>query len=1000
MNILSTERKQSSEVQALLTSARPLRLLVRNTVEQTDPAANGQRHQTHEQPSGKARQTLLRSVCCGRRGAARENRADSQAFQDVQNVATSSAIVNDNDSSVSSDEVVTGLSPGTQVPHVVAEYWRQVYSEKAIWKQKMPLRQQVQPALMLPNSDPDHWRLVQDTLGGMRPKTLSELRQRLNVYAGGALGFQGRNKISVAGLSELLRRHPELNGTFLETIIPHLISKIDALTDFCRKTLEFGTGWKLGMWQGGPMWFNSSTHTFQRQQPLEIRRIRSWLPREWVQNCCNDYLKMLRQGERKTVEIPREMCCTLLANMFMCVFRTSDPVRNNLPRRSFEQLFASREPHDVARVRMMVCYFERSIERDAQPPPVDIEQLYADLVEFDLVSPDGVDKMRRAILDRMATPAQYTNMFQDKIERLKAERALRQAEESGKSQSWEKPSAALTMLANGTVRISRLQSYMTPQQWAASESALLGLQIVPPGDEHTGLLSRGCLQVHSSSVILGGSSLTGNQTHRYLPCDEEVRWFERPELLIANLLVPPLLDNEAVHIIGAERFSQAAGLGCDLRFEKAVLDDTHRLREAGPRDGMLLHAITCIDPIDLCGSCEPWTFEQQMDASSLLREINKLHAGFLPVDEFELCHFPTIASGSNCWGCGRHLCGWGHYELRAVLQWLAASQTGRKLRYFIEDAPQELHLHARLQKFMTRMTRPRLAVNFEAAFRSFDEDGDGDISSTEFKRGLEKLGVVLKPQQLQDVLRVFDKDGGGSIDYREFARQFNGGGGGMSNLSRQITMELRSKFEKVSDPEHEKEAKANAREARESGGEEYICVERCRIRAGPEIDSEEVGMLERGKEIVVLQKVEISAMKAMEGNRVDDDYRGQMVTRLRIGGGTPGWVSLTMPGGKPTMEPCAQTKIISVGTVWTALATLGRWMLKPRNRSHSSNPLNGADFLEVLARAVEDPEGFQDEAVDLRLCVIKAEQLQRADGLLGKSDPCAFTPSLFSVSIL
>lgn len=112
----------------------------------------------------------------------------------------------------------------------------------------------------------------------------------------------------------------------------------------------------------------------------------------------------------------------------------------------------------------------------------------------------------------------------------------------------------------------------------------------------------------------------------------------------------------------------------------------------------------------------------------MFRELTKAHAGFLPVDQHELDQFNTVATGSNCWGCGSHLRGWGHYELRAVLQWLAASQAGRRLRYFEEDAPAEIRLGERLQAFVTRMTRTRLAVNFEAAFKAFDDDGDGVIS--------------------------------------------------------------------------------------------------------------------------------------------------------------------------------------------------------------------------------------------------------------------------------
>ena len=91
-----------------------------------------------------------------------------------------------------------------------------------------------------------------------------------------------------------------------------------------------------------------------------------------------------------------------------------------------------------------------------------------------------------------------------------------------------------------------------------------------------------------------------------------------------------------------------------------------------------------------------------------------------------------------------------------------------------------------------------------------------------------------------------------------------------------------------------------------------------------------------------------------------------------------------MPGGRATMEPCAQVTIITVGTVYTALATLSRWMLKPRNRGKPKNPLNGAPFLETLAECVEDPVGYEDECKDVRLRVVAAHALSRADGLVGK----------------
>ena len=59
----------------------------------------------------------------------------------------------------------------------------------------------------------------------------------------------------------------------------------------------------------------------------------------------------------------------------------------------------------------------------------------------------------------------------------------------------------------------------------------------------------------------------------------------------------------------------------------------------------------------------------------MLRELNKASAGFsMPVGDRT---FPYIATGN--WGCGVF---GGHVQLKAVLQWIAASHGNAPLRYF------------------------------------------------------------------------------------------------------------------------------------------------------------------------------------------------------------------------------------------------------------------------------------------------------------------------------
>eukprot|EP01052_Picozoa_sp_SAG31_P048334 SAG31_NODE_10065_length_1188_cov_1.604224_2_plen_313_part_01 len=242
VNSTSTSRVSAADVQSLLTPERPLRLLLRYRIGPSDSS--------HDKMMAESPRRSLRSIlCCGRKGHI------PAACEPV------TALVNANERSDTKfdDDSASNIAPfqpwNVPIPTPKYDYL----------KVPMPLRQQAMPTLVLPNADPQHWMAVQGALCDSRPTTLSELRQRLNRYAGGLLGYQGRKKLSVAGLSELLRLFPEMHGTFLPFIVPHLVAKIDALTDFCRKALEKGTGWRRGVWQGTPIWFNQKLQRYQRR---------------------------------------------------------------------------------------------------------------------------------------------------------------------------------------------------------------------------------------------------------------------------------------------------------------------------------------------------------------------------------------------------------------------------------------------------------------------------------------------------------------------------------------------------------------------------------------------------------------------------------------------------------------------------------------------------------------------------------------------------------------
>ena len=888
------------------------------------------------------------------------------------------------------------------------------------------LRQSVLPALTLPCSplpagrggvtkDDGVWTRANSALsaiamGGRKPKSLMEVREAFNTYCPGMLGFSGVGQLSVAGLSEMMAQFSETRKggefDFLALTFPHIVEKALGLTELCRASLEHSAGWYFRRdLHGNGVWFHPKTKQFSRGPPEAVRRVKSMMPNEWVDNCALEVLKMLRQGATGGVQIPREMVTCLLANMFLCTFPATDPEKHLLPRRTLAGLLSSRLPWDVHRLRAFVNFFERSLERERNgklPPAVDLQKMFKDMIEFRMATSEEVFNWNQFIIMERATPETYTEKYLPKVEVLRHHRAVRRAAEEGMilGANEPPPGAALEELSLGEVRVYRQHCYRAASDWSQSEKTLLQIQVVPAGgEENERMLARTCLTVHSSSVILGGSALTAKQDpdgelahtkHRrqYLPTEEEVTFAERSEMFTACLLCPSLQDGEAVHIIGAERFCEfGSALGTELRYGKTVLDDSPRAD-----DGTVLKAYCCIDPIDACGSTEPWPFSSQLQLQYMLRETNKAYAGFKPADDLERRLFRAVATSADSWGCGTHLNGWGHVELRAVLQWLAACEAGRPMRYF-EKSAHKINFGRRLGDFMRALTRPRQAINFEKAFRAFDEDGDGDITTMEFSEGLTRLGINLSPQQRLDIIRAFDRDGDGTIDYREFAKQFNSTklGAGGNHLSRKLTGMLRDRFEAMMEEDTEgAAASARAREAALKGGEVYVCVKNCRVRAGEDIDSEEVGSLNRGIEVVCLEKVEVDAIKVQKGQKIAEEYRGKKLMRLRIEEPIAGWVSLSLPGGEPQLEPMNQIRNITVGDLWDSLILLARWMNKPHNAAHPQNPLNGSvGFLETLQEVVESPEGFMDASKDMRLRVIGCKNLKRADGFMGKSDPYA-----------
>lgn len=230
------------------------------------------------------------------------------------------------------------------------------------------------------------------------------------------------------------------------------------------------------------------------------------------------------------------------------------------------------------------------------------------------------------------------------------------------------------------------------------------------------------LEVDFANEYLGGGAL-------HMGCvQEEIRFMINPELIVGMLFMVSMRKNEAIEIIGSERFSCYMGYGSSFRFvgdyvDKKPFDSTSRRTTR----------IVAIDALDCPGK---W----QYGVDYLVREINKAYCGFFDQSKYKVYmknfqeasvsksnlgqnedftianndHYvsshtsthsqdPVVSSGEDQsanqhnlalpialetyqenigiatgnWGCGAF---GGDPEIKCVVQWLAASQA---LRQFI-----------------------------------------------------------------------------------------------------------------------------------------------------------------------------------------------------------------------------------------------------------------------------------------------------------------------------
>ncbi|KAJ4749050.1 hypothetical protein LUZ62_083455 [Rhynchospora pubera] len=243
-------------------------------------------------------------------------------------------------------------------------------------------------------------------------------------------------------------------------------------------------------------------------------------------------------------------------------------------------------------------------------------------------------------------------------------------------------------------------SYPTADLWSNSASSLCPFMVVDSGyiedQEYE------ALEVDFANEYLGGGALSRGCVQ------EEIRFMINPELIIGMLFMPCMRDNEAIEIIGVERFSQYMGYGSSFRFVGDHVD-TKPFDKMGRRKTR----IVAIDAL-----CRPRM--AQYEIRFLLREANKALCGFLEHSNYHWSYQSSQEHETHCssensyldsynsqygnekkedmeidedkigistgnWGCGAF---GGDPEIKSMIQWLAAAQANRAfIHYYTFEEP-------------------------------------------------------------------------------------------------------------------------------------------------------------------------------------------------------------------------------------------------------------------------------------------------------------------------
>jgi calmodulin len=110
-------------------------------------------------------------------------------------------------------------------------------------------------------------------------------------------------------------------------------------------------------------------------------------------------------------------------------------------------------------------------------------------------------------------------------------------------------------------------------------------------------------------------------------------------------------------------------------------------------------------------------------------------------------------------------------EVGIVMRALGQMPTEEEIKQILDELkgapvqfPDFLSIMARKYK------RPASEDEIKEAFRVFDKDGNGQVSTSELRHVMTTLGEKFTEEEIEELIREADDDGDGQIKYEEFVK--------------------------------------------------------------------------------------------------------------------------------------------------------------------------------------------------------------------------------------